>query len=959
MQRHLLQFTLLISVPGFAQVVAVIPHAPTYNLQVLPGSTRQINVQESYASTTNPSGCWTATLASGGSGFVAGDTHRATFLKVKQGSADGCMFMVTAVSGGAVTGISATAVPYLGGGYVTGNDLATDVVGAQGGSETGATVNLTSLAPCVTSAGFACTFNWSVVATTGGASATLTDPTHTAVSSISGALGTILVGIGPTAGSCSISGSLGSYNVSSTATVAVRAQSVDSPAKTATFLFNVCAKTTSVMVAPAYQQCYQNQIATLQSWVTGDVDETGTWSITTSPAGGNGALADTGNRDAAFSCGTVTGRYVLAYTSHSNSSKSATAIVYVSPNSLPSYAATPNGTRPTECYPDPALKGRDFEVGSGFAYPTPIAAPAWDTWPAGTIMRIHNTDRTGENPTVYSNYMQIENSGTATQPVIICGVPDSHGNLPILDGTNATTQSTTSIALDGYGIIFTWPGPARGHYNYWQSGSTGPSYLTISGLHLRNATPRLRFVAPRGGSSPWVDGDGCIYLGSGSYIDIVGDELEACANGLATYANGNNAFATITQQVTVRGNHLTNNGYRTSAGDHQMYNQSWFTLVEGNRIDNYLSTATGANIKFRGIEGIFRYNYLGLSSSGSNGPTRDFDLVENQDAFSYSTFEGYLSHPGDTNCDDSLWCLGDQAGANVIAAYQESAQKDFIYGNLVLNAGAAYQQIHYGMDHDAGMASRNGTLYFYNNTMDHAAIVFETNGNGGSDPFLQPRVDFRNNILWNPTANHSGSGIAFSSYESGILLATTNLMYRGSFSIATPITGGSYSDRDAYGWGAGCDYWCEWPLSNPINLHLYNLTNADYLSTLRQPYTPGTLVPGSGSAAIGAGTALSGILATMPVRWNYNVATSALTVRQYPLTLGAEDQGGVAQTAWSTLFPNWGRAQEARVLEVICGLCCPALLFGMLRWHSKSSAQGSNSAQPLQRPDPPLPEKRL
>jgi hypothetical protein len=34
---------------------------------------------------------------------------------------------------------------------------------------------------------------------------------------------------------------------------------------------------------------------------------------------------------------------------------------------------------------------------------------------------------------------------------------------------------------------------------------------------------------------------------------------------------------------------------------------------------------------------------------------------------------------------------------------------------------------------------------------------------------------------------------------------------------------------------------------------------------------------------------LSGLLATMPVRWQYSMATNSLTPRLDPLTVGAED----------------------------------------------------------------------
>jgi len=98
--------------------------------------------------------------------------------------------------------------------------------------------------------------NWSVKSTTGGASATFTTPNGADVSSVSDALATVQVNIGPTQGNSSLSGG-SNFTVSSTATVTVQAQSTDDPTKTANILFNVCANspatlangTSSVIVA--------------------------------------------------------------------------------------------------------------------------------------------------------------------------------------------------------------------------------------------------------------------------------------------------------------------------------------------------------------------------------------------------------------------------------------------------------------------------------------------------------------------------------------------------------------------------------------------------------------------------------------------------------------------------------------------------------------------------------------
>ncbi len=757
--------------------------------------------------------------------------------------------------------------------------------------------------------GTANTVNWSVQTTTGGATATFTTPKGADVSSVSGALPTVQVNIGATQGNCAISGSGSAYTVNSTASVTVAAQSTDDPTKTATFLFNVCANsqpilangTSSVIVAPAYQQAYQKQPMTLQSWVVGCSDESGTWSIVNQPSNGDGTLNDTNYRDAIFQA-SVTGRYTLRYQANCNSGTN-TAIVYVSPNPMPSYSSTPNGTRPHECYVDPQLTGADYEVGAGKAYATISSTPALTGFKPGTIMRIWNTDSTGSNPTVYHEYYNIQNSGTATQPIIICGVADSLGNLPIMDGADAQAQSDVNTSAGG-GIITLWP---ASHYGYWQSGSAGPNYVSITGLHLRNGNSTLKYYPP--GSSiekNWDNFTACINARSGSYVDLSGNHLDNCSNGIFTANNGNNAWSTITQNFTISGNHIDLAGDPNYASlTHQLYVQTYYALMEGNRIDNP-TKYVGAQLKWRGVESIIRYNYLG------DGAQRLIDMVENQDGAAYMVFEQYFD----------LYGLGDRAGANLVAAYQESSQKDFVYGNVMLGTSAE-SQVHYADDQGMNqMSNRNGTLHFYSNTLDNAQMIFD-NGEWGSagNTYFQPRVDAENNILWGRTMGWNGFiEMEFASTPSIILNAATNLMRAGTFSIQPPIKGDKYTNNSGTGWSNVCDPSpCLWPLQVPLDQHLYGLTAANYLTTTVQPYDPSTLVPVSGSAAIGAGTEITTApLNLMPVRWQYSVATAALMPRRDPLTIGALDPGtGGTPTAATPIFsPGSGTYSAAQTVSI-------------------------------------------
>jgi Chitobiase/beta-hexosaminidase C-terminal domain/Right handed beta helix region len=763
----------------------------------------------------------------------------------------------------------------------------------------------------LTTGGTLNTINWSVLSANGGASATFTTPAGAGVSTVNAGLPTVQVNIGSKAGNCVIpqaSTAIGTYTVTSSVNLTVRAQSVDDPTRTATFLFNVCAKTTTVMVAPAYQQAFKGQHRMLQSWVSGDTDETGVWSIVSEPSGGDGTLADTTNRDADF-VATETGRYTLKYTSNSDPAKNATAIVYVSPNPFPAYAATPNGTEPRECFVDPALTGGDYEVGPGKPFATIQSTPDAGTLEPGSIIRVWNTDTTGSNPSTYHEYYQIHNAGTPTQPMILCGVPDARGNLPVLDGANATAQAGVSTgAAAGYGLVSIWAGGYGNStpYGYWPSGSAGPSYVSVTGLHLVHGTPDYTYTPPGGGAAtPYVVGASCINVRSGSYLDLGGNDIDTCTNGIFTAENANSAWANISQLVTITGNHIHQSGYKTDDTEHQIYFQSYYGLMQGNLINDYVSTAAGSDIKWRGVEGIFRYNFVG------SGTARNFDLVENQDAPNYETFEDYLGAPGANNCDFSLYCLGDTAGPNILAAYQESAQKDFLYGNEI--QGAPGGQIHYAEDNLGSMADRNGTLYFFNNTLDNAQAVFDTGQNGdGFNSVLVARIDARNNILW-----AQGPVIQIGRYASIILAATTNLMKTGSFSIATPIEGtpyGYFNSGLGDGWANYCDGTCYWNLTVPLDPHLYGLSNANYLASSTQPYDPTNFVPVSGSSAIGAGSALTGMPATMPVRWQFSPVTNSLLPRQQPLTIGAQDYQPVAATP--TFNPPAGQYNVAQTVTI-------------------------------------------
>jgi hypothetical protein len=756
------------------------------------------------------------------------------------------------------------------------------------------------------------TVNWTVLATTGSASATLSAST--------GALPVVTVTVGSTAGSCSITGSLGSYAVTSTATVTIEAQSVDDNTKTATTTLNVCAPTTAVYIVPFYRTLYAGQQADLQSFVVGNTNLNVTWSITQycanggscgSPSGGNGTLSDTTNRDTLFSA-TTAGRYTLTATSVADNTKSATTTMFVTGNALPSYASTPNETEPIDCSVDPAATGTDYEVGPGKTYTTIQSVPM-NTMPAGSTVRIWNTDTTGVSPTTYHEYFEIgyhtSPAGTATQPMRVVGCPDSLGNLPTVDGANATGASWVSTAAAaGYGIASVWLGSSA--YAYYQAGNPQSQYIIIEGLHLRHAGPSYTYTPPAGGAAvAWVNGASCINVRAGANLVFVGNDADTCTDGIFSDFNANNAWGGNVLWSLWEGNHVHGSGVNGQAGTHQAYLQGWGQVLQFNRFDLMTSGAQGGNVKLRSIGDVVRYNYIG------DGALRQIDMVEIQDAPQYMTFEGYLSTAGQSNCNFSFWCLGDTMGANILAGWQEAYHQAFVYGNVSTSSTATYSH-HFGGDVGAtGMSNRLGYLYFYSNTWIYthsgASILFD-NSEGGGCGAIQvnefPQFEAANNIYWTPLQSNWNCLATF------IGTFTTNLLQTNWGNITTPINGGNLSGGTSFGWSNDTNAY-SYPLAIPLNPHMSGISSANFLTTSTQPFASGTYAPPSGSAAIGAGTALAGAMAVMPVRFQYNAATSTVTPRSYPLTIGAVDQS-TPTVANPTFSPSAGSYTGAQSVTI-------------------------------------------
>lgn len=679
-----------------------------------------------------------------------------------------------------------------------------------------------------------------------------------------------------TGSSCSFTGTSAKYGVSSATQFTIEAASVEDGSKIATATFNVCNPTVEISVIPFYRTLYANQPADVQSLILGAVDQNVHWAITSQPKGGDGKLTDSTSRDTLFT-GTVAGRYQLTATSAADSGKSATAIMYVTGHKMP-YRVTPNETEPVDCTVDPSMQGAVYEVGPSQKYKT-LASVPFPTMVPGSTVRLHNEDTTGLNPTTYHEYVQISEPATAEQPFRMCGVPDSTGNLPIIDGTKATGRSDTSTGIAGYGLLTLHNSNS---FAYWPK-FVAAQYIAVEGIQFRNANPQFSYTNPAGSSQNWQKSAACIHISEAQNVAFVGDDVGSCGNGVLTDFNSNGGWGASDLNLLWEGNNIHNNGLAGSNQDHQMYLQSWNNVVQFNRITNYTKGALGANIKSRGLQDIIRYNFLG------DGAQRQIDLVDVKDAPAYMSFAGFLN--GGSNSFHALYSH-DNYPADRIAAEQEAWNSHFVYGNIYQNSTSS-APFHFSMDTAGGELARKGSLYWYNNTFYQRACaacaplswtLFDTTGGNGT---YYPQAEFQtvqtfNNIVWMDSV--SKSPFQWNNYSAFIGVGGGNILPSNWGSDL--MTGGSGS-----GWSVntGSDAYQN---SLPLDLHLSGFAKSDIATASSIPFDRTSWTLGSDLTAV---QAVPSAVCEMPTRFAYLPNLGYAVPRSATPNVGAADT--VAETA--------------------------------------------------------------
>ncbi|MEY4489167.1 MAG: hypothetical protein RIQ79_1675, partial [Verrucomicrobiota bacterium] len=394
-----------------------------------------------------------------------------------------------------------------------------------------------------------------------------------------------------------------------------------------------------------------------------------------------------------------------------------------------------------------------YEVGPG-QLRTRLRDVPWANLQPGDLANIHPT------PGDYHEKIQISASGTAAAHIIIRGIPDASGKLPVIDGQNAIEDP----AYDQRYPLFTeWSvilvSPRLSTYVY---GAYHVSFVDIENLAIRNAT------YTGDGSVTYTDKFGTVRgygaFASGIYIEwahdfaIRGCEISNCGNGI--FANSKTQGGQVTRRLLIEGNYLHDNSnppipdpadptgvpLSNGFGEHHIYVESAGSIIQYNRFGPLRAGAHGTAIKNRSSGIVIRYNEFVMNGESNviampnaQGGTDDINLQPDyQDAYVYGNLITIEDYPGSMTA--------------------------FMFGAF---DGAP----HY-------LEGHRGTLYLYNNTIvnHHAgvALLLLSGASYSSNATITnptyENVDIRNNVIYTDTALQSNIYNAFRFTNSG----TTN-----------------------------------------------------------------------------------------------------------------------------------------------------------------------------------------
>ena len=400
-----------------------------------------------------------------------------------------------------------------------------------------------------------------------------------------------------------------------------------------------------------------------------------------------------------------------------------------------------------------------YEAGPGQTYPNLSSVP-WAALNPGDTVNIHY------QPGGYHEVVLLSNSGVSNAPITLNGVPDPvTGALPALDGQNAVTATNTAWnnpSLNTAGVIVV-SRPANRPYGYI------PSWIVIQNLQVLNANPVNAVTLASGTGANFASTAAAIYVECAQHLIIRGCELNNSGNGFFCTSQ-NNDLKALSADILVEHCRIHDNGYPGNFSGDNINTEAKGLVLQYNLIGPLRADADGDQIKDRSSGTILRYN----------------QVIENTGGLAF-------------------WFLQTQGGIGIIDT-DPAYRTNYVYGNVFVNTptSSALEMFIYDSQGIQGQP-RNGTLYFYNNTVVNYA---DRSSRYFTDLFQLPThdevttwnvhdtLDCRNNIFATLPFTTGGTPSLLSlmiSDDSTINLGT-NWMSPGTGIIALP-----YGSTNFYG----------------------------------------------------------------------------------------------------------------------------------------------------------------
>lgn len=243
------------------------------------------------------------------------------------------------------------------------------------------------------------------------------------------------------------------------------------------------------------------------------------------------------------------------------------------------------------------VHGRVYDVGPDLAYAS-IGDVPWESLAAGDSVRIHWREES------YHEKWVICAEGTADQPIVITGIPGPSGQLPVIDGRNATTRDTLNYWNEPRGII------KIGGANV--PADTMPRHITVENLRIRSGRTPYTYTG-REGEGYYTNNTAAIFLEKGEHITIRNCVLEDCGSGFFCASKSTDV---LVEQCAIRDNGIEGRIY-----EHNSYTETKGIVFQYNHYGPLRKGARGNNLKDRSSGCVIRYNWI-------EDGNRQLDLVD-------------------------------------------------------------------------------------------------------------------------------------------------------------------------------------------------------------------------------------------------------------------------------------------------------------------------------------------